>query len=69
MASKYIIKLKRKVVSLVNLLIEAGQRILNLESQRKVSTALGTKKASLRTQLKPMSNNIPIGLPMSKGVK
>jgi len=50
MASKYIIKSKRKVVSVVNLLIEAGQRILNIESQINVSTALGTKqKASLRT--------------------
>jgi len=44
MASKYVIKFKRKVVSVVNLLIEAGQRILNLERRSIVSTALGTKK-------------------------
>jgi hypothetical protein len=49
--SKYIIKSKRKVVSLENLLIETGQRILHLVSKRKVSTTLGTKNASLRTQL------------------
>jgi hypothetical protein len=44
MASKYVIKLKRIFVSVVNLLIEAGQRILNLERQSTVSTALGTKE-------------------------
>jgi len=43
-ASKYITKSKRKVVSVVNLLIEAGQSILNLESQSKMCTALGKKK-------------------------
>jgi hypothetical protein len=62
MALKYIIKSKRKVVSVVNLLIEAGQKILNLESQSKVSTALGTKKkkkARLRTQLKPTEVQVP----------
>jgi hypothetical protein len=57
MPSKYIIKSKRKVVSLVNLLIKAVQRILSLESQRKLSTTLGAKKASLRTQLKPMGTD------------
>jgi len=60
MASKYIIKSKRKGIFVVNLLIEAGQRILNIESQSKVSTALGTKqRASLRTQLKPTEVQVP----------
>jgi hypothetical protein len=52
MASKYMIKLKRKGVSVVNLLIEAGQGILNLERQSIVPTGLGTKKGQFKDMTK-----------------
>jgi hypothetical protein len=50
MASTYVRNSNRNLIFTGEILSEARQRILNRENQRKVATALGTKKINLKNE-------------------